>query len=401
MPFRVTGKIFLETRTVYFDDYQLPKLDQHLDIPAARIPLALYDGSGRKLGETYIEDDGSFYFELDRLPIMTDWLSITPLWYHQDKLKLAILMADINNKRPLDLWSWTIRLSNFVTTADPGHLGDVRITIGDASGGLFLYQQLVTAFEDLVNYGFVSSLSTLPSMSVIWKPGITWSCGSCYIDASPLEVGKSTTATAMYIGGHSAEESAWGTPTVLHEFGHYVAKRTRDDSSGGNHAMSTKCHPTLAWSEGFATFYALMIQSLRAGKPIHHYWRVVQNGSFWIDYSRLAGSVTLPHPDPNQNMRQDLGEAWVTYMLWDFWDGLDIDDPSTPPDDVRLGTANIWKALYSPRYLSPINDGRSVWGVDFVDFVDTILCNHPEAADDIMALLHARNFPYDNQPACK
>ena len=49
---------------------------------------------------------------------------------------------------------------------------------------------------------------------------------------------------------------------VIHEFGHFVAfLHSRDDSPGGPHAVGELLDPRLAWSEGWADFFATMARN--------------------------------------------------------------------------------------------------------------------------------------------
>ena len=401
----------IETKTVYYDRYQLPKLDQSVDIPGFLIPLSLRDKDGNEIGSTTVAQDGTFAIEMNRLPIATDWLAIIPNWYVNGQLKFGLVVASTN--QPYLSWVWALPLSRYGVNGNYSDLGTIRVTDAEASGGLYLYQQMVQAYTDLTNLGIVKDLSSVPSMAVAWSPGITWSCGSCFVNNMPTDIGKVTTQTTMYVGGATTEESAWGYPTLLHEFGHYVlATIYRDSTPGGSHNLSSPCDPQLAWSEGFATFYSMMIQSLRTGVPVSQYWRVLKSGSYWVDYAHLYeesgfGSIIAPKPslESDKGMKQDLGEAWVTYMLYNFWDGLDIPDPTLPGDDVCLGTQGILSTLSSKRYMnfeSYTNYSRKTYGVDFIDFVDAMLCG---VNSDVFTLITdyivENEFPYDLEPDCK
>ena len=108
MPYRVKGTIVLETRTVYYDNYQLPIFSDNADVPGSKLPLSLRDAAGNEIATTATQSDGSFEFTLKRLPISTDWISIVPTWYLGGKLKFAVLKASVN--KPYQLWEWNIKL---------------------------------------------------------------------------------------------------------------------------------------------------------------------------------------------------------------------------------------------------------------------------------------------------
>ena len=402
----VRGQLSIEKPTVIFNAYQLPKFDGVTEVPAAGVPLSLRNVGGVEIASTTVQSDGSFEMTLHRLPQSSDWISIVPAWRVNDKLKVAVLRTDSEGYR---YWNWHLSLSHYQTPDDPGNLGHIRITQEQDSGAIFLYQTLVDAYQWLFKNQIFMHLGTLPSMAVIWTPGKRWSCGTC-VSENPTRVGSQTLDTTMFIGGEDESESSWGYPTVLHEFGHYVLERRRDDNMGGAHTMTSASTPTLAWSEGWATFYALMMMSLEAQSPVSQYWRILGNGSYWIDYAKLDqqagfGSIWVPRPTPTPGMKQDLSEAWVTYMLWDFFDGLDVDDPD--PDPIALGSAKMISAISSDRYryLERFDEGRSVSGTDFVDYLEALVCDLNRRGDEttaqsLMDFVEHRDFPYDRAPEC-
>ena len=400
----------IETRTVRYDNYQLPVLDGHQDVPGWGIPLSLKDENGIQIGNAVADENGQFEITLNRLPLASDWISIVPNWYVNGELKFGLLIA--SQDLPYTSWVWSLNLSDYGRNGNYSELGTIRITEREASGGLYLYQQLLRAYQDVQNNYFVTNLSQLPSMAVVWKPGVPWSCGTCYVHNWPNDIGKVSMQSTMYVGGGTGDESVWGYPTILHEFGHYVmASLYGDDTDGGDHNMSTACDPQVAWSEGWATFYALMALSLRSDHAVSQYWRVLSSGSFWLDYAHLYdssgfGSLIVPRPDPNnsQKMKQFLPEGWVTFILYHLWDGLDMPDPETPADPIRMGTAGIINSLSSPRYKkadSYLDSNRETRGRDFVDFVDATVCRISEDdAIDIIDYIYGYDFPYDIEPKC-
>lgn len=413
----------IETQTVYYDAYTYPKLDQKVDIPAARIPLSLRDKDGNELAKTTAASDGSFTMPLTRLPLATDWISITPLFYAGKKLKIAALKT--NDGAPYSPWTWSIKLSNYLNQNDPGDLGNIRITTEQASGALYVFQTIVRSFEELVKYGFVIDMGLLPSIAIVWSPGVTWKCGTCY-ELTKTPVGNTVMDSTLFVGGSQKDESAWGYPTILHEFGHYILFQKRDDTEGGTHYMSDVSDPRLAWSEGWATYYSLATMSLRNNAPVSQYWRVLENGSYWLDYAHLyddslSGSIYVPEPrlDAPRGMYQDLSEAWITYLLWDLWDGMEVDDPSMPADGISFPMNQIYKAICSGRYIHPeryqkdsrcpahayvddpdaLNNCRN--SVYLGHFLDALLCSASQNdAAKVNSMLNERRYPYDDEPVC-
>ncbi len=430
MPHRVKGCILVETQTVYYDSVTLPKFGKKIDEPGAYLPIMLYDAAGTELASGETDADGCFEFPLNRLPYVSDWISILPVWRAknqsgEESVKLAMFVADTVAKDTNDLWQWTVRLSDFAKTDDPGDVGNVRITTDMSSGALFIYMTLKRAYEDLATMSFGKTIAGLPSMGVIWKPGLVWKCGTCFLnqETQGLRVKKGSSyiqlEKTMEVGGSSKDESAWGYPTLLHEFGHYVLFQRKDDTKGGTHYLNAAADPKLAWSEGFATFYSLMAQSREENAPVSVYWRILSSGSFWVDYAKIydasgAGSLIIPKPSPTHadGMKQNLGEGWVSHLLWAFYDGKEIPDVKTQKDNVALGEKGIFDGIGSVRYTKPITynyDGegklRTVEGTDLVDFIDSAVCNAIAAGDDaiandIMDLTIAKGFPYDRTPNC-
>ncbi len=427
MDWSISGKIFYEqqTITVKEEDANIPKFGDVIETPATDLPVALYDSTGSvKLGEGIVDKDGAFSFATSRLPIATDKLFILPVWFVENDFKMALLVGA--KSRPYSVWSWNIPLQYYTTPDEPGKMQDVVVGIDQGSGGIYLYQQIKKAFEDLVSTNYTTSLPDLPTFAVVWNPGKTWNCGTCYVDDVQLQVaskdGKYTAKHALEVDGNPKSESAWGAPTLLHEFGHYILFAHRDDTPGGAHTIGGVSEPTLAWSEGFATFYSLLVQSRNAKHPVMDYWRLLENGSYWLDYNKFIGhvktssigtmTVAQPERSSTSGMMQKLSEAWITAFLYDVWDG--DDSPNQDGDDhdnIAIGTNGVWQIISSPRYenedqyaVSKQNPStrRHPEGVDLVDFIDAVSCLKLVDQTDFFKWIDEQTtFPYDKSPVCE
>jgi hypothetical protein len=207
-------------------------------------------------------------------------------------------------------------------------------------------------------------------------------------------------AQSIFLPGGSDSASAWGYPTILHEFGHYVAKSySRDDSPGGTHYFGTAIAPPFAWSEGWASFFAVATISRWSGQPYPVYWDIQGSGTLWVNYASGKASGNLVAPDPEAGMYQNLDENWVAGMLWDLWDGGDVVEPSEVNDGTALGTAAVLSGIVSQRFM---NGDRGATGADFVDFVDSEACLFPSLFSAIYStVVEYLGFPYDGEPSCQ
>ncbi len=124
--------------------------------------------------------------------------------------------------------------------------------------------------------------------------------------------------------------SAYDYLIILHEFGHYVAKQLGiDQAPGGGHGLTQNdaeifVPPNkllglkLAWSEGFATFFALMTEDA-AGAIADNLPGVldgvVDRGPYFVDYSTPDGTKNGVHiGSTGEDQELAVGRA-----LWQFY----------------------------------------------------------------------------------
>lgn len=141
---------------------------------------------------------------------------------------------------------------------------------------------------------------------------------------------------AAYINGlRSRDSDEFDDHVILHEYAHFLmAAMSREGSPGGDHGTGERLDPRLAWSEGWANFFAAAV----LGDP-----RYVDTG---VVAGRQGVRVTM---DLENNLppRDDPGiwsEATVASLLWDWYDeGDEVDDPAA------LGFRPMWEAFVSLR----------------------------------------------------
>lgn len=141
---------------------------------------------------------------------------------------------------------------------------------------------------------------------------------------------------AAYINGlRSRDSDEFDDHVILHEYAHFLmATLSREGSPGGDHGTGERLDPRLAWSEGWANFFAAAV----LGDP-----RYVDTGVT----GRGQGVRVTMDLENNLPPRDDPGfwsEATVASLLWDWFDdGAEVDDP------LALGFAPLWSAFVELR----------------------------------------------------
>lgn len=377
-------------------------LDQTAVFPAAGMLALLYDANDEVIASVEVGLDGSYAFPLPyETPKGTEQVVFATLWAPDpasERVILAVLKPDdgaylgTNDSPP---WAWSIDVGT------NSNLGDATIGIDDGSGAMFVYLFMRSAMEAIVWDIAGGDESGVASLAVLWKPNMTWDCGSCYGRSINQTVsGSIEMDQSIFIGGDPEFSSAWGYPVILHEFGHYTAANySRDDSPGGPHDGSPEV-PPFAWSEGWASFSSVANVSRWYGAPYPLFWDKQQGFTFWIDYSsaEVYGIKELQLPSMNGGIKQDLAEDIVASMLWNLWDGGDVDEYAGSEDGIGMGTSAVLRAISSDRFL---NGDRGYSGADLIDFLDAAICEDSSLGSAAENMLSGYGFPYDNNPDCQ
>lgn len=363
---------------------------------ANTVIVVAYDGD-EFIGSAYTtasddpKDDGRFTIEATKAPTANTWLWFFPMFFNEDgSPQVAVAHPSTytySNLESKDYWYWS------VDTKGASDVGTVLIKIADGSGALYFYQ--------LLAYGMSQSMALAPQVKPfnvlgLWEQNGQFDCGNgtCYVP-------KGWGATVKYDGGEDLYQGAvliagtedtphqWSASVILHEFGHYMMDAySRSPAEAGKHNTTSLEPPGQAWSEGWASFYGQMT----LGQPIYF---DQQNGTrWWFDISQPKSSV--PMPDPNGAIDQQMAELANAAMLWHLWDPGTTGAAEEAWDLASVEPALIWKAFSSTRMTQ---QNRGYTKVDMVDYLDSLRCEGV-SEQQVSSITGHYGFPYDNAQLC-
>jgi len=206
---------------------------------------------------------------------------------------------------------------------------------------------------------------------VEYSPGRAARCGTCFAPGAVPRV---------FLSGLDGEDDAAEPSVVLHEYGHAVAAALGIDESPGGPHDGDRAAPALAWSEGFASFYA----AATLGDPV-----LEDRGPGGV---RTLNLETLPSDDARaMGVEGDaeshrVSEYLVAAMLWDLYDNTPTEEP------VHLGEA-LWTLLAEGLAARAVDAGP--FGLDLTDVLAVLVCAGPDQAAAVAVVANAVQFPLE------
>ena len=176
-----------------------------------------------------------------------------------------------------------------------------------------------------------------------------------------------STNTAYVLGDRNSDSDEFDDSVILHEYAHMLAARfSRDDSPGGLHVLGDLLDPRVAWSEGWANFFAA----------------AVRGTSVFVDSKGLGVGLRydLEENVPVGDRQGYWSESSVHGLLWDLFDANEDNG-----DTVEVPFASIWKAF------TELRNDRFVY-LPF--FLEHFMEQNPGLVDALRLMVVLRNIDF-------
>jgi hypothetical protein len=176
-----------------------------------------------------------------------------------------------------------------------------------------------------------------------------------------------STNTAYVLGDRNSDSDEFDDSVILHEYAHMLAARfSRDDSPGGLHVLGDLLDPRVAWSEGWANFFAAAVR----GTPV------------FLDSKGLGVGLRydLEENVPAGDRQGYWSESSVHGLLWDLFDANEDNG-----DTVEVPFASIWEAF------TELRNDRFVY-LPF--FLEHFMEQNPGLVDALRLMVVLRNIDF-------
>ncbi len=332
-------------------------------LPARRVPVELVRGlDGRVLATVYTDEDGRY--ELPPVSRAGDGAFIRV----SARLQAARYSMQVINS-VTDETTYSHRsapLSTVQVDASGGHHVDFAFSIeGDESAPFNVVDRSLDAFRFIQEHATPKRLD----LTVVWERDHRY--GRSYFSGS---------ANRIHLNGGAEDPDVYDDSVILHEFGHFfVHNLSHDDSTGGDHD-GHRTNPLVAYGEGAATIFALMVQ----GEP--RYLDVSARGGLDQDFE--AANMPNSRGTADGTATGLISEYLIVGAIWDM-----LDSTVEPHDTLSTSEAQIMRVFLE--YM-PTSRTRDVGlpGADFADFVAGFRTLFPEHIDAVDAILANYAFPF-------
>jgi hypothetical protein len=210
---------------------------------------------------------------------------------------------------------------------------------GSRIAGAFNILAALTKANSLIKQVF--SAAMIPPVTIRWSTDYV---KGTYFSAQ--------TDSAFINGRRDTDSDEFDDSVIIHEYGHFIAaKFSHDASPGGQHSLGQKKDPRLAWSEGWANFFA----------------SAVLDRSVYVDTLGPNGAENLTF-DLEENTSSLDGEPgyWselsVASLLWHVYDN-NVEHLSS--EHLHMGFGPVWEVFTGTvkqsvyPYLLTFTDGLS------------------------------------------
>lgn len=177
--------------------------------------------------------------------------------------------------------------------------------------------------------------------------------------------------TIVPVSGSTEDPDAYDDLVIARAYGHFItATYSQHTTSGAYHAMTEQVEPSLAWVEGWATFFA--------GAALNRSYYADANATGLIAYTSLENlAKEIPLGNENDTLNGKLSEAVVAGVLWD------LHDTTNETNDTMQGNSLALWRVYTDYFNDANLSDRGAEGIDLVDFLDGWFClGYEDEGDD-------------------
>lgn len=258
-----------------------------------------------------------------------------------------------------NLWA-----ASFVVEAQHLDGGDVVIPANAPAAGAFA---ALDAAIDAAAFAAGAFDADPPPLTLRWLPQSDTQCGTtCFVGGD---------APHIDVLGLDEDSDHFDRQIVMHEYGHFVEDLLVGGEPVGGYHDGTPTEPRLAWSEGFATWFA----TAASGSDI--YVDSHRDGAAWYNYGGLTAIADSAAP-PTQPLSEDL----VVELL----QRLEAHETLG-----HLGLLAATAGLGARRGACDLG----AHGVDLVDLLDVVATTHGSEWVVDAARMHGVPFRFD-EDAC-
>jgi len=310
----------------------IPDVTVWLDWDKDNSPATTYTpyGSNNSRHVEYDKTDmnGNYYFSFRFVN------SPQPANYYSDKIRVyatnsnsACYNHDLGIGAKIPEYYY-LDISNSTTSVYSASANISNVEINHGSALRYLYRARIFSIEQL---GY-----TPPMIRYLLRPNVASSC-FCDPDESYLgfffsECQNTTMSVPRIIFNHVPEDNA----AAYHEYGHFiewakVGLQVYDDLGGAGHWFEKSTTHNIAWTEGWAEFYAaasLMYWYTMELPLLPEY--IVPTKYQWMDYSQ---SLLSPSAD------NKIVEGAVACFLYSLWDGISRRAPNYTGDNEDVSVS--------------------------------------------------------------
>lgn len=271
----------------------------------------------------------------------------------------SFVSASVLNN-PTDMQFYTLS-STFTASGTPS-VGTLRATAtGNILGAAFnIFDVIVKANEVLRRetsgsttcsaYSNCTPFTVAPHISAFWTKGV-----------NPMEYLGSSEAVSFYLPGYSQlyilggldgevdseDTDHFDDSIIAHEYGHFIEdKYAASNSAGGKHDGNSIIDPRLAWSEGWANYFEMVVN----GAPVYRdTFGNTSGGTFcemYFDYNaetNISSTDGLSKDNPISAGEGNFREFAIARTLWDAVDSNGSATlPNSDGDGVVANFYEIW-----------------------------------------------------------